>query len=355
MGLSKLKNAFFYYLYGKNLQAKPFSENPKILLVSTTGLGDFIFSLPSLKALKKAFPNSEISYLTNQTGKELLQEEPDVSKVFTVTEPLFFSYFSLRKKLKKEHFDLIFLFHASQRLIFPLCASLKPKRFLGTKNHNKGLDFLFTDLASWNEPHEIDRRLEQVKLLVPDIEKTIPQITTTQKEKEKARKTLASLGISDTKPLLAIHAGAKDFYKCWPVENWLQFAQLVHQKGLFKILLLGGKNERSLNQILQKEAPFLTEAPQDLSLRELASLLTQVKVLVTNDTGPAHLAASLHIATVPIFSPTDPKKYAPYNPSFTQVIYEKRTCIPCLQRKCQLPFCLYQISPERVFEKVSSL
>ncbi len=94
---------------------------------------------------------------------EILKHNPYVDKLFLAKEPLLPRFFRLRKELAAQQFDTVLLFHASERLIFPLSASIGAAQIVGTENINKGLDFLFTDLLPGIRQHEIVRRLKMVE------------------------------------------------------------------------------------------------------------------------------------------------------------------------------------------------
>ncbi len=347
----RLKNWLLLLFFQKPVKKEVLAtKRPlSILVVSTTGMGDTLFALPSLPFLKKL---GSLSFLTHETGKELLKTEKTIDRFFLLPKSLFFSFFSFRKILKKTPFDLIFIFHASQRLVFPLCASLQPKRLIGTLFQNKGLDALFTDLIPWQNSHEVQRRLDQVSLFIsPDL----PQkgsLVLTREEKKRGEALLLEKNLSLEKPTVFIHPGAQDNYKCWPLENFVSLLSLFRERTTLQLVLLGGKKEREKLLLLQEKA--LAVFPL-LSVRELASLLEKASLFITHDTGPMHLASCLNVPTLALFSPTDPKTYGPYDSPRSKVLFFEKTCLPCLKRACLLPFCMHQISPERVFQTAEKM
>ncbi len=338
-----LKNRLLLLIFKKPLPKKVESRELSILVVSTTGVGDTLFALPSLPFLRKL---GSISFLTTTLGKSLLQEENSIDSFFVLPKSLFFSFFSLKRTLKRNQFDLIFVFHASQRLIFPLCASLKPKRLVGTFSQNKGLDALFTDLVPWKSSHEVERRLEQISLFTKVENPEKGSFYLTKKEKEKRGPLLLEKGIPLEKPLVAIHPGAQDDYKCWPLENFQKLLSLFKEKTEYALVLVGGQKEYKKLSFLRDLAPYTLLFS---CVRELAIFLEKASLFIANDTGPMHLASCLEVPTLALFSPTDPKICGPYKTPSTKVIAFEKTCIPCLKRKCILPFCMHQISPEKVF------
>lgn len=332
-----MKN-FFISLFFTKAHSKKIPHDPSILVVSTTGLGDTLWALPALCALNAHYQKSKISLLTTTMGKELLTEHPSVDQIFVFQKNYFSLYMLLRKK-----FDLIFLFHASQRMIFPLCRLLQPKKLIGTKGQNKGLDHLFTDIVPWRKKHEVMRRIAQIKTLGIKAEKLDHRIFLKEEEKKEGKKYLESFGFIS--PVIALHPGAKDSFKCWPLSFFLTLAHMLQKEG-FSPLFTRGENDPSI----PKKFPSLEPLP----IRKFASVLSHIDLLVTNDTGPMHLASSLDIPTLCLFSPTDPEICGPLSKK-AHLIKKERSCISCLKRKCQEPFCLMQISPKETLESVKKI
>jgi len=85
-----------------------------------------------------------------------------------------------------------------------------------------------------------------------------------------------------------------------------------------------------------------------LPLRAFATLLTQVKLLISNDTGPVHIACGLNIPVIGLYSATDPSLCGPHHASRASAVSKPASCHPCLKKSCRLPFCMLQIGPEEV-------
>src|SRR5205814_6470769 len=118
------------------------------------------------------------------------------------------------------------------------------------------------------------------------------------------------------------------------------------------VLLIGSKDELEVSlevSRLMRNEPVMLTAKSDLA--QAVSLLSLVDLLVTNDTGPAHIAAALGRPTLVIFGPTNPLTTRPFAPA-AEIIREPPDCAPCMLRDCPIDHrCMHAITPAQVFER----
>ncbi|MBS0626070.1 MAG: glycosyltransferase family 9 protein [Verrucomicrobia bacterium] len=327
------KNTFLRLL--SRIAAPSRTQQNRILAVATTALGDTLWAMPAIESLRKSFPNSHIALLTSPIGLQIFKHNPWTDEIHLLDSPL-----ALWKKLRGR-FDTILILHASQRFILPLCASLGATRIVGTAGINKDLDDLLTDPLPNLPQHEIDRRLAMVEAIGGRAHS----------------KTLSFfLQPEEKKPLsgrwIAIHPGAKDSYKLWPLSH---FAAVGRALKNYNILITGGPSERPLMEELSRLIPNSHLADSSLSLRSFAGLLSSVDLLICNDSGPFHLATALKTPALAIYSPTDPALCGPHHSTTSHVLSKPRTCTPCIRRRCRTPFCLLQIGPDEVIAKSKTI
>jgi ADP-heptose:LPS heptosyltransferase len=321
------------------------SKPHRILIVSTTALGDTLWGSPAIVSLKQSFPNALISILTSPIGKEIFKTSPHISKLYCIDRPLWRSFFPLLFSLKKENFDTLLVFHASQRLVFPLCFFLGAERFIGSSGINKGLDALFTKTLPSLQEHEIERRLRLVEE-IGGIAWT-KQLTFHLNPQEKKL-------LPDSGPWIALHPGSKDAFKRWPKEHFIALGQKLSEHTSMRILITGNKSEQMLMQEIQLQIPgsvCLTPS----SLHSFAHILEQVALLISNDTGPFHLACALNTPAIAIYGATNPELCGPYLAENALALYKPVPCTPCLKRSCLSPFCLLQIGPQDVLQECLKL
>lgn len=326
------------------------TESHRFLVVSTTGLGDTLWGTPALKALRANFPDAYIAVLTSEIGREVLKYNRHVDDLFVIKKQTLFSlihlYFSVWKK--KIHTALIF--HTSQRPILPFCFLIGAQEIIGTEGINKGLDFLLTQALENKPMHEIARRMEIVRRVGACSLDSLIELFTSEEDEKQAIAFLEKHQVLPYLPLIGIHPGAKDKFKQWDPECFIEVGNRLVQHLGCQIFVTGNQSEKELVEQVSSQIPGAISVYGQLPLRSLAGLIKKMSLMIVNDTGPMHMAFAMHTPTVALFTPTDPKLCGPYFATRAQIIEKKKTCTPCLKKKCHEPFCLLQISPDEVYE-----
>ncbi|MCB1084861.1 MAG: glycosyltransferase family 9 protein, partial [Chlamydiia bacterium] len=156
-------------------------------------------------------------------------------------------------------------------------------------------------------------------------------------------------------PLIGMHIGAKDRFKQWSPKHFSTLGQrLTKEKGA-TLILTGDQSEALLVEEVANTIPRALSVAGKLSVRETAALIEKCALFITNDTGPMHLAFAMRTPTLALFSPTNPKLCGPYKIEHGIALAKAPTCTPCIQKKCQAPFCMEQFSPNSVYEKAHAL
>jgi lipopolysaccharide heptosyltransferase II len=339
--LKNLLLSVVFFFFAKKKKNNKSSNN--ILIVSTTGLGDTLWATPAIRKLKKKYPQKKISVLTHELGEQIFINNPYIENTYILKKPFLFSFFPLLR-LRKKRFDKIFVFHASQRIVFLLVGLLDTKMLIGSKGINKDLDAIFTHLHEKTDAHEVERRLSLDDLETKNI---YLDFFLSKDEKNQGKQYLLSQGIDLSIPLIILHPGAKDRYKCYPIDRFCKVANTLLKKQKVQFLLSG--KEKDLLQTLQQNIPN-TISLAKLSLREYASVINFANLVITNDTGPMHLATALNTPIIALFGPTSPKLCGPVAHK-GHVLHQEKSCSTCLKRKCLEPFCLLQISTHAIVHK----
>lgn len=328
-----MKN-FCLTLLVRCFKPKPHPITGRVLVVSTTALGDTLWATPSLKALRPHC--SYLAVLTSALGAEALKHNPAIDQIYVLK-----NLWSLRKALRKERFDTVLVFHTSQRIVLPLVASLGASKIAGTTGINKDLDHLLTHPISPRYEHEIVRRLRITGVPLPK-DQTLSFFLQPEER----------LSPRAGGPWIAIHPGSNDRYKRWPTENFIALGKQLREAG-YAILITGNSKESALMQEVAEGIPG-AHIDEPRSLRSFAALLEQMDLLVSNDTGPTHLAWALGKPAISLFVPTDPHLSGPHQAPQGVAIARPPTCAPCMKRACRSPFCFLQIGVNEVITKIKS-
>jgi ADP-heptose:LPS heptosyltransferase len=339
---ARLKNELILRLARMGRPAAIPGPFERILIVSTTALGDTLWATPALEDLRRGLPGSRICVLTSLIGEEALRHHPAIDKLIVLQEPLLPRLHSLIRQIKKERFDAALIFHASQRLVLPLCTWSRIPRMIGTRGINKGLDDLLTHAIEPVFEHEIERRQRIVRQL--NVSSGVGPVSyfVQPAERDQALQWLGHCG----RPCMAVHAGSKDLFRRYPPERFIQTIQIVQSHGIH-IFLSGSASEAPLMEKIRQQVPGCRVVPPS-SLRFLAAIYEQMDLILSNDTGPFHLACALNRPAIGLYVPTDARLCGPYRAPRAIAISRPPTCQPCHKRRCRDPFCFLQITPEEI-------
>lgn len=351
--MSRLKN-FLIRTFAKHTSRKKKREK-RFLIVTTTGLGDTLWGTPALRALRESFPDAYIGILTTPLGKALLQNNPHPNEIFVLKKPHFLFLLPLFFTLQRRKISQILLFHASQRAIFALLALLRPATFIASKGSNKGLDEILTLALDHPRVHEIERRIKIVEQVGARALDSSLEHFLSPKDLQEADAFISSCNVPSHLSLIGLHPGAKDRFKKWPEEHFIEVGNRLTQHLGCQIIVTGSGEEKELVERIASKIDGARPAVGNLSLGALGALIRRFSLMICNDTGPMHIAFAMNTPTVALFVPTDPRLCGPHLARRHHVIAKKKSCSPCLRKKCQDAFCLLQISPDEVYDAAIKL
>lgn len=254
---------------------------------------------------------------------------------------------------QKRNIDTALIFHTSQRPILPFCKLIGAAEIIATEGLNKGFDHLLTHTLPRNRQHEIQRRLGIVGAVNAHDAGLQMEFFLSSADEAAAEQLIAGWNIPPFLPIVGLHPGAKDKYKQWHPEGFISLGRRLYETTGCQIVITGNAEEKTLVDTIAAGIPHAIPLAGRLPLRHSAALIKRMKVMVSNDTGPMHVAFAMHTPTIVLFGPTDPALCGPLSGlgigARTTVLAKPRTCTPCLGKKCRDSFCMLQISVDEVY------
>ena len=330
----------------------------RFLVVSTTGIGDTLWGTPAISALRKKYPEGYIGVLTNPAGAEILKDNPAISEIFTFRRGMggFFRLPLLVESLIKKRLDKVFIFHASDRIIWPICFLTGSSEITGFKGQSKDMDFILTNTVEADPAvHCIENRFRMLAAAGVVQEDESLELFLDREEDEEARHFLKANNIGDGELIVGLHPGAQKPFKCWPAKNFIEAGNMLHSKLGCRIVITGDAGERQIAGQVASGIDGAISSAGSISLRGTAALIKRMSLFITNDTGPMHIAFALKTPVIALFSPTDPALCGPYRADKAVVIAKKATCVPCVGKKCYNPKCFELITPQEVIAAAEGL
>lgn len=289
----------------------------RIAILRALYLGDLLITTPAWRALRRRFPRAEITLIGLPGAAEFSAHVPDLIDRLVLFpgypgipevpyEPARTTAFL--EEQRAYGYDLALQMHGDGRASNGLVAGLGAGLSLG---YARAADNRL-DIAAPYDPdaNEVRRWLDLVALLgAPAVEPRI-EFAVSPAERARARALLRSAG--GGRPLVGLHAGAKDPARRWPPERFAQLGRELHALTAACVVLTGAAAERPLAAAVGAglDGPVIDLCGQT-SLGELAAVIAELDLLVTNDTGASHMAAAVGTPSVVLFGPTRPAQFAP--------------------------------------------
>jgi len=281
-----------------------------ILVVSNTGLGDTILATPAIKTLRKSFPDINITFLLNKKIYPLFENFEYVDDFLLYSSGIL-NQLSLVKRLRKKKIDTIFLLHsnAPEDIFFSILSGASNILKM-TDNINHEYKHIFLNTLSNTKEHIIEQKIDLIRVFQPTLVDTHMEIS------KKFAQEKNVLHKNETFKYIGLQLGAQDGYKMWPIEKFINVSQYLLNTQVCKIVLLGATSLEQelafhLNKACEHNENIINMCGKS-TLEELAFIIKELDVLVTNDTGTMHLAIALSTPTLSLFAPTDAQIYGPY-------------------------------------------
>lgn len=323
----------------------------KRLVVGTNWIGDAVMSLPFLRAIRAAHPGDTITVLAPDGPASIYRAAGTAHEVLTRTSML-----RDAAALAARRFDEAWLLPNSFRAALYARASGAPRR-IGYATDGRA--FLLTDPLPLPESAGHQLRDYDALLAAHGIaaDPDPPCLPLPEPARQRADQALAAAGLtSATDRLVLLSPGsAKDETKRWRAGRFAKLGDLLSQRR-FTCAIVVGPKERALGAAVSGAAKApLPVLGADLDPVGLAALLARAQLLVSNDSGPMHLAAAVGTPVVAFFGPTDPGRTSPTGSS-ARVLDRYVFCSPCFRSKC--PFgheCMKEITVEMALAACEAL
>jgi len=336
----------------------------RILITRTDRIGDVVLSTPVFRALREAYPESYIAVIVRPYAKEVVEGNPYIDEVITYDKygahKSIFGSLKFVFNLRRKKFSLALILHPTNRMhIISLLSGIR--RRVG---FNRKLGFLLTDKVRHSkqlgEKHELDYTLDILKKIGIDTLNKSLYFPIKKDLKKWLSSSLHNKGIYPGDLLIAIHPTASCPSKRWPSVYFARLAdELINKMGAKIIIVSGAEGRKFTDDTMSRMHGKAVDFTGKTSVGQLGSLIKESRLLVSNDSGPVHIAASLGIPVISIFGRRDkglsPTRWRPVGAK-TKVFHKDVGCRQCLAHNCKKEFeCLRAITVEEVLEAAEKL
>jgi heptosyltransferase-1 len=317
------RRVIFLWLSGKAKAKSRRIASKNILIIKPSSLGDIVLALPALSALRRSFPEAKISWLIRPEFAPLLKNHPHLDEIIPFDRKFlgkawyhpyaFASLVSLIWRLNRSKFDAVLDLQGLFRTASLGWLSGCRKRLGMADARELGHIFYTHKIAQDKDSiHLVDYYLkivQQAGASKTDIQFLLPIDPAAV---DSVNRLLKSHGIDGPYAVFVPTSARED--KCWPLERFAALADKVSKVFHLHIIATGSASEKDIVENLKMLAKVpIANFAGATSLSELVALIKSARLVVSNDTGPGHIAAALGVPVVLLFGPTNPARVHPYN------------------------------------------
>jgi heptosyltransferase-2 len=337
----------------------------RVVVRGTNWVGDSLMTVPALRALKRVLPDASITLVTRPGTKGIFSEADFIDDLLIYDRKGPLSVIPQIREWKRRKFDLAVLFqNAFEAALIPFLAGVPIRLGYATESRQALLSHPLP-LPDWRSTrHEVFyylylvTALEQLLFESSSICEQAPDasIQISDQRKLEATELLRAQGVNEEESLVAICPGSiNSRAKRWPAEAYATLADRLIDSSR-RVLLIGSPDEADVsNDVVNRMRNRPTVLTGKTSLDQVTAVLASVDLIVTNDTGPAHIGAALGRPTIVIFGPTNPLTTRPFSPS-AEILRHPPECAPCMLRDCPIDHrCMTAITVDEVFERSHAL
>jgi heptosyltransferase-2 len=333
----------------------------KIVVRGTNWVGDAVMGVPALRELRKLFPKAKVTLVVRPWAEGLFQENDFVDDLLIYERHGAGSTLAQIAEWRRRQFDLAILFqNAFEAALISFLARI-PNRIGYATDGRRLLLTHALPVPDWRDSrHEVFYYLNIISEIarlaeIPvDFGKNEPNATI---EISDSRRVQARQDLKNVLPrgglLVALCPGSiNSRAKRWPAERYAELGdRLVKEYGA-NVVIIGSKEECEVSaEVMRQMKNDAIDLTGKTSLDRAVGILSLVDLLVTNDTGSAHIASALGRPTLVIFGPTNPLTTRPYAKT-AEILRHPPDCAPCMLRDCPIDHrCMTAISVEEVFER----
>jgi lipopolysaccharide heptosyltransferase II len=329
-------------------------------------IGDVLMTTPAIRALKESRRGRRITLLTSSAGAGIAGLVPEIDRVMVYDAP-WMKAAALRetsrpdtamvKSLRAEDFDAAVIFTVFSQNPLPsafLCYLAEIPLRLAHCHENPYQ--LLTDWVPDPEPtqfirHEVRRQLDLVGSVGCATQNERLSVQAPSRARQQVRQILRAMGIDRARPWVVVHPGASAPSRRYPPENFVEVANKLVIESELPVVFTGTGTESELVDQIRRamRAPSYSLAGQ-LDLAQLTALVEMAPLLITNNTGPAHVAAAVGTPVVVLYALTNPQHQPWQVPN--RVLYHDVPCKFCYKSICPEGHqnCLRLVTPDQVVQ-----
>ncbi len=336
----------------------------RILIVRTDRIGDVLLSTPVIKVLRDNFPHSYIAFMVRPYTQDIVENNPYLDEVIIYDKygrhKGIFSSLKFALTLRKKSFDVAIILHPTNRVHIITYLAGIPERI----GYDKKFGFLLTkkmkDLKHLGKKHEVEYNFDLLKEMGIKDKTEELYMPITKDDEDYVTSVLLQHKIQKDDRIIVINPTASCPSKIWPLERFLEVSDNLIRRYKAKIVFICSKEDDDIcNRVTSYSDNKDCLVLSGLRLRQLAALIKRARLLISNDSGPVHIAVAVKTPVISIFGRNQaglsPVRWRPLGKDDI-VLHKEVGCKVCLAHNCDKGFmCLKAITVEDVLNAVEKI
>lgn len=329
------------------------SQIRKLLVIKLRALGDIVLSTIVTKNLRLAFPNARIEYLVEAPFADAVRGNPFVDSV-VIHDRERMSGVELIRTVRRASYDLVIDLFGNPRTALLTRLSGAPHR-TGFRFRNRAYAYNILAEPRGADVHNTQFNLDALEALGVDIQDRNIYFPVGAEDDAYIDGWIRNQGL-ENKLLAAVNPGGGWYTKRWGIDRLASLADRIAERYKAQIVILWGPAEQGTAQEVQAQMHYAPAIPPPTTLKQLGALLKRCRFLVSNDSGPMHIAAAVGIPVLGIYGPTNPHLQGPFGRGHVVVRNEGLDCLGCNLVKCPIGHpCMLELEVETVLDAVDQL
>ncbi len=329
-------------------------EIKKILIIKLKGIGDVVLSTVVLDNIRNDFPDAVIDFLTEPPSLPVFENLKQVNSVLVYRKKSFLSGLKIIFTVMVKRYNLVLDFYSNPRTALITFLSLAKYR-AGFPYRGRTYAYNLFGPQERSKYHSADLHLQFLKNVGLSYSTKNLYFSLKKKDDEFAKKFFEQQFNKSENIVGLCPGGGWESKKCDPVK-FAEIGKAIIEKYNVKLLVLWGPDDLQDAKEIVRQVNKNIVLSSATNISEMAALMKSCKFIVSNDSGPLHIATAVNIPVLGIYGPTDPKLQGPYGEKHEYIRFDELDCINCNLLKCPKQHeCFLLLPIDKVMAKISLL
>ena len=340
-----------------------------ICLIRLSALGDCCHALAVIQNIQKQSPHSRITWVIGKTEHQLFRDLEGIEFIVVDKKNLFSSFLKIRKELRKKQFDVLLNMHASMSANLISLAINAKKKIGYDQARARDLQNWFCNesILSTKNQHVLDGMLEFSAHINVNCEQPCWNPLTLKPEEDFAIELIDPNKYTCVISPCSSQPYGDKYFRSWPINNYIELIRYLLNRNDLQLILTGGMSPTEKSYSEQLDISFnkrILNLMGKTSIREMAALIKHSDIIISPDSGPAHIATIMGTPVIGLYAMTNPQRSGPYNstewlinkyPEALKIYMDKLPEEVKWGQKIQEPDAMNLITSNDVIEKIKQL